>query len=230
MNRGGKATVVPAGEEYETNKGKIYKELNKVCYNNVNGPVSTKQEINELLNINKPDIVTLTETKWRSECGIPDVGVVKYDVWMRNRRNKGGGVMVLTTKCVEKVIKSEDKSEILQVTVSSANGKTVNYVGLCVAPKTNAWEREEHEDMLVGMLRALKKIVKDSNDVVIAGDFNCKEVSWEAMTTSGVIDLVDCDTRLSGSDAPSRLDLVFKYMESIENLQCESPWEKVTMC
>ena len=30
-----------------------------------------------------------------------------------------------------------------------------------------------------------KKIVKDGNDMVIAGNFNCKEVSWEAMTTSG---------------------------------------------
>ena len=213
--------------------------------------MSTKEEINELLNINKLDIVILTETKWRSEWGIPDVGDQKYDVWMRNRRNTGGGgVMVLTTKCVrvEKVIKSEDKSEILQVTVSSANGKTVNYVGVCVPPKTNAWEREEHEDMLVGVLRALKNIVKDSNDVVIAGDYNCKEVNWEAMTTSGgqnswsnrlvnwavenlLTQWVDCDTRFSGSDAPSRLDLVFtKYIESIENLQCESPWEKMTMC
>ena len=77
----------------------------------------------------------LTETKWRSEWGIPDVGDKKYNVWMRNRRNKGGGgVMILTEKCVrvEKVIRNEDKSEILQVTVSSANGKTVNYV---CAPK-----------------------------------------------------------------------------------------------
>ena len=122
----------------------------------------------------------LTETKWRSEWGIPDVGDEKYDLWMRNRRNKeGGGVMILTKKCVrvEKVIRSEDNSEILQVTVSSANGKTVNYVGVYVPQKTNAWEREEHEYMLVNVLRSLKKIVKDSNDVVVAGDFNCKEVN-----------------------------------------------------
>ncbi len=52
-----------------------------------------------------------------------------------------GEVIILTKKCVEveRVIKSEDKSEILQVMIRSGNGRIMNYVGVYVPPMTNAW-------------------------------------------------------------------------------------------
>ena len=61
--------------------------------------------------------------------------LVKKNVWMRNRSdNGGGGVMILTMKCVrlEKVIISKDKYEISQVMIESENRKTMNYVGVYV--------------------------------------------------------------------------------------------------
>ncbi len=52
-----------------------------------------------------------------------------------------GGVIIMTKKYVKvkKVIKSEDKSEILQVMIRRGNGRIVNYVGVYVPPMTNAW-------------------------------------------------------------------------------------------
>ena len=52
--------------------------------------------------------------------------LVKKNVWIRNRSGKGGGgVMILTMKCVrlEKVIISKDKYEISQVMIESENRK-----------------------------------------------------------------------------------------------------------
>ncbi len=78
------------------------------------------------------------------------------------------------------------------------------------------------------MLKGLKKMVMESSDIVTVGDFNCKEINWETLTTTGsenswsnrllnwaVENLMtqQVDTRFSGRDKPSRLDLVFtKYM------------------
>ncbi len=73
--------------------------------------------------------------------GTPDIGDDKYDLWMKNRSDKGGGgVTILTKQCVkvQKVIKSEDKSEILEMMIRSGNGRIMNYVGVYVPPMTNA--------------------------------------------------------------------------------------------
>ncbi len=100
---------------------------------------------------------------------------------MKNGSNKGGGGVIILTKkkCVEveKVIKSEDKSEISQVMIRSGNGKIMNYVGVYVPPVTCAWQKEEHEEMLVDVLKGLEKIVMESSDIVIVSDFNCKEIN-----------------------------------------------------
>ncbi len=65
---------------------------------------------------------------------------------MKNRSDKGGdGVIILTKKCfkMEKIIKSEDKSEILQVMIRSGNGRIMNYVGVYVPSMTNAWQKKK---------------------------------------------------------------------------------------
>ncbi len=39
--------------------------------------------------------------------------------------------------------------------------------------------------MLVDVLKGLEKIMMESSDIVIVGDFNCKEINWEISTTTG---------------------------------------------
>ena len=69
----------------------IYQGVNKICYTNVNGLMSTKLELEELLVRVKPDILVLCETKWKDEWGLPDIGDGIYDIWLKNRSGKGGG-------------------------------------------------------------------------------------------------------------------------------------------
>ncbi len=117
----------------------------------------------------------------------------------------------------------------------------MNYVGVYVPPMTNGWRKEEHKEMLVDVLKGLEKIVMENSDIVIVGDFNCKEINWETLTTTGsknswsnrqlnwvvenlMTQWVDCDTRFSGRDKPSRLGLVLtKDMEIIETIHYDSP-------
>ena len=51
----------------------------------------------EFLEMVKPDmsVLNLCETRWKNEWGVPDIGKGNY-----NRSDKGGGVMVLTSKRV----------------------------------------------------------------------------------------------------------------------------------
>ncbi len=39
--------------------------------------------------------------------------------------------------------------------------------------------------MLVDVLKGLEKLVTESSDIVIVGDFNCKEIKWGTLTTTG---------------------------------------------
>ncbi len=49
-------------KRYE-NKEMVHQTVSKVCYTNFNGLMSTKMELNELLNRTTPDVVILCETK-----------------------------------------------------------------------------------------------------------------------------------------------------------------------
>ncbi len=224
----------------------IYRDIKKICYTNVNGLMSSKLEVDETLHRVKPDMMVLCETKWKDEWGLPDIGNGKYDIWLKNRSGKGGGgVMILTKKGirVENVEFSNDNSEIVKVTVKNDNGASREYVGIYVPPRTNAWTRNEHDNMLEDTLKEMERIASRNKDVLIIGDFNCKEINWEEMTFRGeknswsaklinwavknlLTQWVDCKTRFCGRDNPSRLDLMFTSDEIIEKINYESPLGK----
>ncbi len=71
-------------KRYE-NKEMVHQTVSKVCYTNVNGLMSTKMELNELLNRTTPDVAVFCETKWKNEFGTLDIGDDKYDLWLENR-------------------------------------------------------------------------------------------------------------------------------------------------
>ena len=58
----------------------IYQEVSKICYTNVNGLMSKRLEVEELLERVKPDVVVLCETKWKDEWGVPLIGNGSYDL------------------------------------------------------------------------------------------------------------------------------------------------------
>ena len=111
-----------------------------------------------------------------------------YDIWLKNRSGKGrGGVMIMTRKGirVERVDISKNKSEIVQVEVKNGKGKTMIYTGVYVPPLTNAWTRNDHEMLLGDTLNELERIIPQEKDVLIIGDFNCKDINWKDGTCQG---------------------------------------------
>ena len=228
-------------------KEKVLQEVSKIWYTNVNGLMSKRLELEQLLEREKPDMMIISETNWKEEWGIPDISKDKYDFWIRNRKDKGGGgVMILTGKniCVERVETSKNKAEIIKVVIKSSLGIERSYMGVYVPPRTSAWGGIEYQSMLDDTINELERMSGQEKDVLIAGDFNCKDINWEDRTGQGgddswsekllnwaeenmMIQWIDCDTRYRGGDAPSRLDLVFTTnKEEIEEIKYKCPLGK----
>ena len=53
-------------------------------YTNIDGLLSKRLEVEEVLKGEKPDMMVLCETKWRDEWGDPDLGRGKYESVIRN--------------------------------------------------------------------------------------------------------------------------------------------------
>ena len=218
----------------------------KVAYTNINGLMSSEGEFNLYLREDKPDIMGITETKLSEGIVLVNLGEGEYNIWRKDRRGKqGGGVMVLTKKdlVVEKVVNSEGLAEVIKVTICTATGKR-EVVVVYVPPKTLAWSAEEYKTMLKDTSDCLDSMAKEGNKLLLMGDFNCKEVDWEEWSTTGseeswggvllrvmmenmMTQWVMENTRYSGQDEPSRLDLVFtKEVNVIENMQYLVPLGK----
>ena len=137
--------------------------------------MSTRMEVEDYLERVMPDMLILCETKWKEEWGVPDIGNEKYNIWMKNRRDKGGGgVMMMVRKNVKlrKVEISMNRSEVIKAEIEKTNGDTMMHVGMYVPPLTNAWTRMEYESMLEETINEMEKIVSQNKNVIIVGDFN----------------------------------------------------------
>ncbi len=69
QDRGGETEILLESQGLEREK-----EVNKVCYTNVNGLMSSLLEVEECIEMVKPDILILCEMKWKDEWGIPNIG------------------------------------------------------------------------------------------------------------------------------------------------------------
>ena len=219
-------------------------DILKVAYTNVNGLASSVLEINDYLSTEKPDIMAITETKLSGNIDAFNLGDGKYNIWTRNRENKkGGGVMLLLRKewAVDGVSYGEGEAEVLNVKVKMQRGGHRNVVVVYAPPKTNSWTEELFKRKLEETRECLRGLLRMNEKILIMGDLNCKEVSWENWSTEGsdeswgskVLELatenfltqwVEENTRFRGNEVPSRLDLIFtKEPDIIEKMIYKSP-------
>ncbi len=104
-----------------------------MAYTNVDGLVSVMDEVNEFIKANEPDIMAMVETKL-GDSETPNLGGGKYNMWIRNRCGKGGGVMMLVKKGirVESSEKVEDLVEGLNLQLSKWKKRiTICHSGVC---------------------------------------------------------------------------------------------------
>ena len=124
------------------------------------------------------------------------------------------------------------------------NGNKRDLLVVYVPPKTNAWGREEYGDMLKDTYKCLKNMIENSDNVIMMGDFNCKEVCCEEWCTGGgeeswvsiLLDLVmnniltqwiKENTGFRCNEKPSRLDLLLtKELEVIRKANYHCPLGK----
>ncbi len=221
----------------------------RILYSNVDGLISKKLELTDLLKSKKPEIVCLTETKLKDILDINLLGWSEYNIWRRDRKGKqGGGVCILTSNKlkVTEINLVTERAEVIAVEVTTndtGNEKIVVAVAY-VPPKTKSWSKENHKLMRNETLSVIESILRLNMDIFLCGDFNCKEVNWEEMETGAgegnwgydVLNMamdnllyqhVDQATRSRGGDTPSRLDLFFsRKIEDVQDIQYLTPFGK----
>ena len=162
---------------------------------------------------------------------------------------EGGGVAVLTRKDIvaremEVVLNPLVELIIIEITI---NNEKLIIATVYMPPLTLAWSREEYERKAEDTIESLSNLLNireiEGSEIILLGDFNSK-VDWERWEPKGQTDLwntkllelisdhclhqnVAENTRIRGSDNPTKLDLVFTAnRDDIEDIEYISPLGK----
>ena len=68
---------------------------------------------------------------------------------------------------------------MLKLDVRQKTGGYTSVIIVYVPPKTNAWTEQTYKKNLRDTTKELEVLLIENNDIIIMGDFNCKEVSWD---------------------------------------------------
>ena len=199
----------------------------QVTYANIDGFLSKRLEFMDYLRNSEPDIMCVVETKLRPEIKLDWFDVRQYKLWRNDRKNKGGGgIMVFTKKdlIVKEVNFSKGNEEVISMLITDGK-QDINIVTVYIPPKTSAWNYEQYHEVMRNTLNRIKREITRKDRVVIVGDFNCKEIVWEdyevvngsewaeellnIATNNLMTQWVRSPTRCRGQDVAARLDLVF---------------------
>ena len=100
-----------------------------------------------------------------------------------NRQGRSRGVMILTKKGlhVKEICNETTQEELIAVEVTSTDGTGIV---VYIPPLTSARSREEHNELadktIKSLERLLQRIEKNSNKLILTGDFN-STINWESL-------------------------------------------------
>ena len=107
-------------------------------------------ELRDIIQEKKPDIICITETKLTPEITFEALGLDDYNIWRKERTNKGGGGVMIMTKKELTVLEIEQTpttyAEVIAVEIRTQNRGMIVATSY-IAPKTNAWSPEEHQQL-----------------------------------------------------------------------------------
>ena len=204
----------------------------------------------DIIQEKKPDIICITETKLTPEITFEALGLDDYNIWRKERTNKGGGGVMIMTKKELTVLEIEQTpttyAEVIAVEIRTQNRGMIVATSY-IAPKTNAWSPEEHQQLTreshAVLADLLHRMENKSQDILLTGDFNC-DIDWDTLEAKShtndwnenLLNLitdhclhqhVNQPTRFRGTDNPSKLDLIFtRQPEDITNINYGAPLGK----
>ena len=220
-------------------------------YTNADGIDTNKlAELKDRIQDKNPDIICITETKLTTNIMDEALGLDQYTIWRKERKNKGGGGILIMTKkeltTTEVQLPTTTYAEVLAIDIKTKKGSLL-VATTYIAPKTNVWNTEEHKQLQQESLDTLKNLLQraetKSQELILTGDFNCS-IDWdrrEAIYKShirrswneNILDLtsdfslhqhVNENTRARGTDEASMLDLLFtRQQEDLTNITYNAP-------
>ena len=214
-------------------------------YANVDGIVNKVSEFNKLVSKVKPAIICLTETKLNSDINNGEIFDVEcYEVFRNDRTVQnapGGGVVILVRKTLfsnsdnVNFLNTHSYKEAVWCEIKLKSKSVL--VGTIYRPPSSTSDKNK---LLNDLIKLTDEYSKDSQ-ILICGDFNYGEISWENNAVgegdaNRFLDAInDCflyqhimqATHNIGADNESRLDLVFtRGLMDIENVQSLAPLGK----
>ncbi len=145
----------------------------KILYSNANGITGKMQSLKSALLEHNSSIALIAETKLEGQSH-PFLENYK---WIPHGRpnGKGGGVAILYSRDIENNIKPVDKLEESNIEVKWTkikSGERSTYIGVYYGPQEKAPREEVQREY--DTLKTHINRLKQSGDVILAGDFNAK--------------------------------------------------------
>ena len=141
----------------------------RVTFTNVDRLLSSMLEIKGHLNIHRPDVFCIAETKSKEEIHINFQRGIKFG---GDRKGKKGGVLIIVQEdiCIEGVQYGDGMADVIGITREKRK-----IVVMYVPPKANTW-LEECKVFQKEVLKCLNDIRKDKK-ILLVRDFNRKDVN-----------------------------------------------------
>lgn len=103
--------------------------------------------------------------------------IVDFEYGDETGGNLRRGVMVVKNNIVvEKIKLSEGIEEVMDMQISMKGGKKRHFAMPQVPPKTRAWNEMNYQKMLGGTFGFLQRVIIESENKILLGNFNYKEV------------------------------------------------------
>lgn len=159
------------------NKNKRFKVLNV----NFQSAKNKKEEIWNLIDSSKPDIILGTETWLKSDIASSEIFPPNYEVIRRDRQDGYGGVLIAISQDYSyEQISCDADCEAVFIKLALSKTRSL-IVGSAYRPPSNS---TEYMETLCNLLVNLEKSHKNSV-IWLGGDFNLPDIDWKAITVKG---------------------------------------------
>ncbi len=145
----------------------------KVMFNNMRGYKMKKETLRHIIQEEKPVVIGIAETNLEEDEIIEEIE--GYKIKRKDRRQKGGGVMMIYREALESMVVEEEElggDEALWMTVKNQNIKI--RIGVVYMPQENKTSATELKRIYKQIGKEVEKATMENASVILMGDFNAK--------------------------------------------------------